>query len=55
MKICRPVFNKKVKQSATDIIWQDCSMAGHQIENGLGEQAQAPTHPMTMLRIAYGL
>lgn len=54
MKICRPVFNK-VKQAEPDYYGSDCPMAGHQIENGLGENAKAPTHPMTMLRIAYGL
>lgn len=54
MKICRPVFNK-VKQAEPDYYGSDCPMAGHQIENGLGEDAKAPTHPMTMLRIAYGL
>ena len=30
-------------------------MAGDQIENGLDDEAPAPTHPLTMLRIAYGL
>ncbi|MGB1009603.1 MAG: (Fe-S)-binding protein [Thiolinea sp.] len=54
MKICRPVFNK-VKQAQPDYYGSDCPMAGHQIENGLGDDAMAPTHPMTMLRIAYGL
>jgi Fe-S oxidoreductase len=54
MKICRPVFNK-VKSAEPDYYGSDCPMAGHQIENGLGEDAKAPTHPMTMLRIAYGL
>ncbi len=54
MKICRPVFNK-VKKSEPDYYGSDCPMAGHQIENGLGDNAKAPTHPMTMLRIAYGL
>ncbi|MEZ5534758.1 MAG: heterodisulfide reductase-related iron-sulfur binding cluster [Thiolinea sp.] len=54
MKICRPVFNK-VKQAEPDYYGSDCPMAGHQIENGLGEDAKTPTHPMTMLRIAYGL
>lgn len=54
MKICRPIFNK-VKQSKPDYYGSDCPMAGHQIENGLDADAPAPTHPLTMLRIAYGL
>ncbi|MBU0657051.1 MAG: Fe-S oxidoreductase [Gammaproteobacteria bacterium] len=54
MKICRPVFNK-VKQSKPDYYGSDCPMAGRQIENGLDEGMPEPTHPMTMLRIAYGL
>lgn len=54
MKICRPIVNK-VKQSKPDYYGSDCPMAGDQIENGLDEDADAPTHPLTMLRIAYGL
>lgn len=54
MKICRPIVNK-VKQSKPDYYGSDCPMAGDQIENGLDESADAPTHPLTMLRIAYGL
>jgi Fe-S oxidoreductase len=57
MKICRPVVNK-VKQAEADYYGSDCPMAGHQIENGL-EQSDAPgkptTHPLTMLRTAYGI
>lgn len=54
MKICRPIFNK-VNQSTPDYYGSDCPMAGHQIENGLNDGMPEPTHPMTMLRIAYGL
>lgn len=54
MKICRPIVNK-VKQSKPDYYGSDCPMAGEQIENGLDEGAAGPTHPLTMLRIAYGL
>jgi len=53
MKICRPVINK-VKQFEPDHYTSDCIMAGHQIENGL-DGAEAPKHPMTLLRIAYGV
>ena len=54
MKICRPIFNK-VNQAKPDYYGSDCPMAGHQIENGLDEGMPAPTHPLTMLRIAYGV
>lgn len=54
MKICRPIFNK-VNQSKPDYYGSDCPMAGHQIESGLNDGMPEPTHPMTMLRIAYGL
>jgi hypothetical protein len=30
-------------------------MAGHQIQSGLGADAPAPTHPLKLLRIAYGI
>ncbi len=53
MKICRPVVNK-VKKSEADHYSSDCPMAGHQIANGLNDQSE-PKHPMTLLRIAYGL
>jgi len=53
MKIGRPVFNK-VQQAAPDYYASDCPMAGHQIESGL-EKPRPPTHPLTLLRIAYGI
>jgi hypothetical protein len=30
-------------------------MAGHQIQSGLGANPRPPTHPLKLLRIAYGL
>ena len=53
MKICRPVVNK-LKKSEANYYSSDCPMAGHQISNGLKDESE-PTHPMTLLRIAYGL
>jgi Fe-S oxidoreductase len=53
MKIGRPVFSK-VQQANADHYASDCPMAGHQIESGLKEP-QAPTHPLTLLRRAYGI
>ncbi len=53
MKIGRPVANK-VRDSGADYYASDCPMAGHQIENGLRDGSE-PTHPMSLLRKAYGI
>lgn len=53
MKIARPVIDR-VASAASDYYASDCPMAGHQIESGL-ESAKAPTHPLKLLRMAYGI
>jgi Fe-S oxidoreductase len=53
MKIGKPVFGK-VQAAAPDLYGSDCPMAGRQIESGI-EGGKGPTHPLTMLRMAYGL
>ena len=53
MKIGKPVF-QRVEASGADFYASDCPMAGHQIESGL-EKQMPPTHPLTLLRMAYGL
>jgi glycerol-3-phosphate dehydrogenase subunit C len=53
MKIGGPVF-KRVEDSGADYYSSDCPMAGHQIESGLSSK-RAPTHPLQLLRIAYGI
>jgi len=53
MKIGRPVV-RRVADSGADFYSSDCPMAGHQIESGL-EQPQEPTHPLKLLRMAYGI
>jgi glycerol-3-phosphate dehydrogenase subunit C len=53
MKIGKPVM-QRVQASTADFYASDCPMAGHQIESGL-ENGSAPTHPLTLLRMAYGL
>ncbi len=53
MKIARPVV-KKVEASGAEYYASDCPMAGHQIENGL-KTGREPTHPLKLLRIAYGI
>ncbi|MDH3645184.1 MAG: heterodisulfide reductase-related iron-sulfur binding cluster [Gammaproteobacteria bacterium] len=52
-KICRPVV-RQVKTANADWYSSDCPMAGHQIGGGLSDESE-PTHPMRLLRIAYGL
>ena len=68
MKIGRPVF-KAMAEATPDYISSDCQLAGHHIEQGMAEAAaQAPAgpagapaavprleHPLSLLRIAYGL
>lgn len=53
MKIGRPVV-RRVNDSGADHYSSDCPMAGHQIESGL-ESGKTPTHPMKLLRTAYGI
>jgi Fe-S oxidoreductase len=53
MKIGRPVA-QRVAASGADHYTSDCPMAGHQIEHGLAEK-RAPEHPLTLLRMAYGI
>jgi glycerol-3-phosphate dehydrogenase subunit C len=53
MKICKPVVNR-VQQSDPDHYSSDCPMAGRQIENGL-RNGKRPEHPMSLLRLAYGI
>ncbi len=53
MKIVRPVANL-VKKDEYDHYGSDCPMAGHQIENGIG-RTKAPEHPLSLLRMAYGI
>ena len=53
VKIGRPVV-RRVADSGADFYSSDCPMAGHQIESGL-EQPQEPTHPLKLLRMAYGI
>ena len=54
MKIVRPVVCQ-VQGASADHYTSDCVMAGHHIENGLGEGAAAPTPPLSLLRKAYGI
>jgi len=53
MKIARPVANL-VKKDEYDHYGSDCPMAGHQIENAIG-RTKEPEHPLSLLRMAYGI
>jgi hypothetical protein len=44
----------RVRNADADYYSSDCPMAGHQIESGLTGQRK-PTHPLKLLRIAYGI
>ena len=53
IKIARPVV-RKVDQQEPDHLMSDCPMAGTQIAH-LSEKVERAEHPMTLLRMAYGL
>ena len=53
MKIGKPVM-QRVEGAKSDWYSSDCPMAGHQIENGIATD-KPPTHPLSLLRYAYGL
>jgi Fe-S oxidoreductase len=58
VKIGKPVMSR-VENAKPDYYSSDCPMAGHQIESGLpatdGASRAEPTHPLKLLRIAYGI
>ena len=57
MKIGKPVF-KAMARDEPDYISSDCPMAGHHIAQGMqqaGTPAKALQHPLSLVRIAYGL
>jgi Fe-S oxidoreductase len=62
MKIGRPVF-RSMASAKPDYISSDCQLAGHHIEQGIERLAREAldgatpklAHPLTLLRIAYGL
>jgi Fe-S oxidoreductase len=57
MKIGKPVF-KSMAKDTPDYIGSDCPMAGHHIAQGMqqaGTPAKALQHPISLVRIAYGL
>jgi glycerol-3-phosphate dehydrogenase subunit C len=53
MRIGRPVM-QRIEQSGCDHYTSDCPLAGHHLGRGLSEE-RPPTHPLRLLRMAYGL
>jgi len=57
MKIGKPVF-RSMARDQPDYISSDCALAGHHIAQGLDVNGLPPAtlrHPLSLLRIAYGL
>ena len=54
MKIGKPVF-KKIAEFDPDYISSDCAIAGRHIYQGIEKSVGVKQHPLTLLRIAYGL
>ncbi len=57
MKIGKPVF-KSMAKDEPDVISSDCALAGHHIAQGMaqaGTPAKALQHPLSLVRMAYGL
>ncbi len=58
MKIGKPVFNR-MAEPAPDYVTSDCPIAGRRIMQGIDESGAESVarkeHPLTLMRIAYGL
>lgn len=54
MKIGKPVFRQMAAPNP-DYISSDCAIAGRHIQQGMGETSAQKQHPLTLIRIAYGL
>ena len=54
MKIGRPVF-RQMAEPGPDYVSSDCAIAGRHILQGMGETRAQKQHPLTLIRMAYGL
>ncbi len=54
MKIGRPVF-RQMGEAEPAYVSSDCPIAGRHIVQGMGETKAEKRHPITLLRMAYGL
>jgi Fe-S oxidoreductase len=54
MKIGLPVV-RQMTDAQANYVSSDCAIAGRHIRQGMGEGAPPKAHPLTLLRIAYGI
>jgi glycerol-3-phosphate dehydrogenase subunit C len=54
MKIGKPVF-RQMAEPQPDYVSSDCAIAARHILQGMGDSTAQKQHPITLLRIAYGL
>lgn len=54
MQIGKPVF-KLMAEAKADYISSDCAIAARHIQQGMGDGAPPKHHPITLLKMAYGL
>lgn len=57
MKIGRPVF-RQMAENEPDYVSSDCAIAGRHIAQGIRDAGNKPgekQHPLTLIRLAYGL
>lgn len=54
MKIGRPVF-KQMAAAKAGYISSDCAIAARHIQHGMDDKHAIKSHPITLMRIAYGL
>ncbi|MGB5063033.1 MAG: heterodisulfide reductase-related iron-sulfur binding cluster [Candidatus Competibacter sp.] len=54
MKIGRPVF-RQMAEADPDYVSSDCAIAGRHICQGMGKTQAQKQHPISLIRIAYGL
>jgi Fe-S oxidoreductase len=54
MKIGRPVF-RQMAENDPDYVTSDCPIAARHIEQGIGKSRARRSHPLSLLRSAYGI
>ena len=54
MKIGQPVF-RQMAEAEPDYVSSDCAIAARQIVQGMGEHAAGKLHPVSLIRLAYGI
>ena len=54
MKIGRPVF-RRMSEAEPDYISSDCAIAARHIEQGMASAEGKKRHPLSLLRLAYGI